>query len=103
MTNTLIKLNTASELIGYEALALAFVLASFEQDVALYLGADCLALFTDTGNRAYGMIQSLALYDIPKAYADAALINAQLDDKILASLQADDRLDESSFQHVLTF
>lgn len=64
--NLLISIKTDSELISYEAIALAFLLASFDHKIQLIFdNIDCL---TNPTNRIYGMIQSLALYDLPKAW-----------------------------------
>ena len=83
----LIHINTDSELIGYEAIALALTLATFDHDVQLELGEKVLVLLTNPESRLYGMIQSLALYDLPKAYHDFQQIDA-LDDVIQASLHS---------------
>ncbi|OOR91515.1 hypothetical protein B0181_02865 [Moraxella caviae] len=66
----LVKLNNDSELIGYETLALAFTLASFDHEVQLYFTGDTLATLQDSHSRLCGMVQSLDLYDLPKAWAD---------------------------------
>lgn len=62
----LIKINTDSELISYEAVALGLLLASFDHHIQLcFDNVDCLANPT---TRVYGMVQSLPLYDLPKAW-----------------------------------
>ena len=66
----LITINTNSELIGYEALSLGFVLASFDHQVQFYLTQNSQPLFDDKNGRPYGMIHSLDLYDLPQAWAD---------------------------------
>ena len=68
----LIHINTDSELISYEAIALALTLATFDHDPK---------------SRIYGMIQSLALYDLPKAYHNFQAVDA-LDKVIQLSLQS---------------
>ncbi len=64
----LITINTDSELISYEAIALAFTLATFDHAVQLSFGKDGLTVLMDESTRIYGMVQSLELYDLPKAY-----------------------------------
>ncbi|MFB6349341.1 hypothetical protein ACFBZI_07900 [Moraxella sp. ZJ142] len=79
----LISIDTDSELIGYEAIALALTLATFDHTVQLAFGKATLALLSDSSTRLYGMVQSLELYDLPPAYHDfddAAC--SQLDDVI---------------------
>lgn len=66
--NILIKLANDNELIAYEALALAFVLATFDHDVKLFLDTPSHLLLGDSDSRIYGMIQSLDLYDMDKAW-----------------------------------
>lgn len=66
----LITISTNSELIGYEALSLGFVLASFDHQVQFYLTKGSQALFYDKQGRPYGMIRSLDLYELPVAWAD---------------------------------
>lgn len=68
--NILIKLNSDSELIGYETFALAFLLASFDHHVQLLLSNKSVVLFDDEHTRVFGMVQSLALYDLPMAWAE---------------------------------
>ncbi len=64
----LITINTDSELISYEAIALAFTLATFDHAVQLSFGKHSLTVLMDTSTRIYGMVQSLELYDLPLAY-----------------------------------
>ncbi|MDO4895897.1 MAG: hypothetical protein Q3971_00935 [Moraxella sp.] len=66
----LIHLHTGSELMSFEAISLGFVLASFDHHVQFYLSGDSRDVLSDPTSRLYGMIQSLSLYDIPKAWAD---------------------------------
>lgn len=94
----LMTITTDSELISYEALALAFVLASFDHPVQLYLDGDVFEVLCDKHSRIYGMIQSLELYDMPKAWInphnkpkllDALLpyVNEDFDSKMLQKNQ----------------
>ena len=62
--NILIKLASDNELIAYEALALAFVLATFDHNVRLFFDTPAHVLLDDPNSRVYGMIQSLDLYDM---------------------------------------
>ncbi|AWY19823.1 hypothetical protein [Moraxella bovis] len=89
--NILIKLASDNELIAYEALALAFVLATFDHDITLFLDTPTHLLLGDPDSRIYGMIQSLDLYDIEKAwhgFTDEQM--ARFDDDIRHAL-ADER------------
>ncbi|OAV12084.1 hypothetical protein D6D69_00465 [Moraxella catarrhalis] len=83
----LIHINTDSELISYEAIALALTLATFDHDVQIELGEKVLVLLNNPKSRIYGMIQSLALYDLPKAYHNFQAVDA-LDKIIQLSLQS---------------
>lgn len=81
----LINISTDSEMIGYEAIALAFTLASFDHQVQLYFDGGSHHLLTDDTSRLYGMVQSLALYDLPPAWHGfTPEVLATFDAKILA-------------------
>ena len=82
----LIKINTDSELISYEAIALAFTLATFDHAVQLSFGKNSLTVLMDESTRIYGMAQSLELYDLPKAYHEFADEPAKLSPAIQAVL-----------------
>lgn len=102
----LIHIQSGSELITYEALSLAFVLASFEHLVTLYFSHDSIEVLTDPTSRLYGMVQSLQLYDIEKAYLSQKFDKTRLDDKILARIQtlsSTQLLDDQLFDSVLYF
>ena len=77
----LIIIQSDSELICYEAFALAFLLASFDHKIQLYVCTDSLTVLNDPSTRAHGMISSLELYDLPIAWTshpiltDGAAIN----------------------------
>lgn len=105
--NILIRLATDNELIAYEALALAFTLASFDHTIQLFISKPTHLLLTDTQSRIYGMIQSLDLYDIPKAWHDFDDETLGLfDEPIRASLTAKQScFDDNSalFESMLTF
>ncbi len=87
--NILIKLQNDSELISYESLSLAFVLSSFDHRVRLHLSPCMLPVLSDSNTRLHGMIQSLTLYDIPKAWVDDEHWDSfgQLPTKILAVIE----------------
>lgn len=84
--NILIKIHTDSELIGYEAIALAFLLASFDHHVQLYFLEKSEYLLKDSTTRLFGMVQSLALYDMPMAWTDFDDVNDTFDPIIQAVL-----------------
>lgn len=99
--NILIKIHSDSELIGYEAVALAFLLASFDHQVQLYLGGASGVLLKDNSTRLFGMIQSLALYDMPMAWT--AFDVSEFDSAITAVLQSVPHLNADNFDSVLEF
>lgn len=68
--NILISLQSDSELISYEAISLAFVLASFDHQVQLHIAKTTHAVLFDTSTRLHGMAKSLALYDMPTLWLD---------------------------------
>ncbi|MDO5652199.1 MAG: hypothetical protein Q4G13_08740 [Moraxella sp.] len=87
----LIHITSNSELITYEAIALAFLLASFDNEIQLQFDGASIDRLKDKNSRLYGMIQSIHLYDIPKAWAawENTLLYAQLDNVIKTVLTQD--------------
>lgn len=73
-----LHLQSDKELICYEAMALSFVLASFEHLVQVHLTGDALEVLCDPKSRLYGMAQSLTLYDMPPLWLDDLSPLAQL-------------------------
>lgn len=65
-----LHLQSDSELICYEAMALAFVLASFDHQVQLHITGAALTVLLETTSRLHGMIQSIELYDMPSVWVD---------------------------------
>ena len=65
---TLIRLTTPTELATYEGCAMALTLASFGQTVQIYLASEVLGVLLDPQARLSGMLKSLDLYDMPKAW-----------------------------------
>lgn len=98
----LIHLTSDSELIAYEALSLAFTFATFDHKVELLLSGNSQTLLTDHTSRLYGMIQSLDLYDIPKAHHQFDDISV-FDTAIIAHIDDGDIENKSSFDSILTF
>lgn len=68
--NILISLQSDSELISYETISLAFVLASFDHHVQLHLTTTAHTVLFDNSTRLHGMAKSLALYDMPNLWLD---------------------------------
>ena len=99
--NILIIIDTDSELIAYEAMALAMLLASFDHAVQLQLGAITRTLLTDTRTRLYGMIQSLPLYDLPPAWV--CFSTDGLDTPVAQVLHTVDTAYTDDFDSTLTF
>lgn len=103
MKNFLINIQSDSELISYEAIALAFTLATFDHQVQLCFFEPSQTVLTDKTSRLYGMIQSLSLYDLPAAAH-------QFDDEIFQKLDAciqqvftQQKLNTADFDCVLNF
>lgn len=101
--NYLINIKTNSELISYEALALAFVLASFDNVVQVHFTGQSGEVLSDNTSRVYGMIQSLALYDMPKAWIDDEINHSLLDNVIRTATQPVSAIDAQQFDTVLNF
>lgn len=100
----LISIGTDSELIAYEAIALAFVLASFDHVVQLLFKDKSIAVLQDNNSRLYGMVQSLDLYGIDKAWATFMADElASLDGDIQAMLCPTPDHQTTDFDSVLTF
>lgn len=97
--NILLKITTDSELISYEAVSLAFVLASFDHHVQILLTQSSRALFLDEKTRIFGMIQSLALYDLPQAWVDFDMSTID----VLQNTQKVETLPLQQFDSVLEF
>ena len=101
--NMLIHIDTNSELISYEAVALAFVLASFEHKVQLYFDGQSIEVLSDPASRVYGMVQSLSLYEMPVAWLGTKIDPSQLDTQIMAQFVPVPTTLEQSFDSVLRF
>ena len=99
----LINIKSDSELITYEAIALGFTLASFDHEVQIYFTDKSSIVLADSESRLYGMVQSLELYDLPKAWA-AFDVN-QFNDVIKDVLTQTEgmQVDLSLFDSVLEF
>ena len=78
--NILIHLNSDSELITYEACALAFLLASFDHQVQLCLSPAAIGVVQDSGSRLHGMVKSAPLYDLPPLWTDRDSLSLLSDD-----------------------
>lgn len=68
--NILIILQADSELICYEGMSLAFVLASFDYKVQVYIKDHATTLLFDNKTRLHGMAKSAPLYDLPSIWLD---------------------------------
>lgn len=82
----LLYLSSDSELINYESISLAFVLASFDHIVQLKIAPNVLPVLSDPNSRLYGMIQSLSLYDLPAAWVDDMALFSHLPQSITENL-----------------
>lgn len=104
--NILIHLRSDSELISYEAVSLAFVLASFDHQVQLRLARSAHSVLVDPNSRLHGMIKSLNLYDMPVAWLDGfdELKTDNIDGDLLAMLSpTPNGLTTDNFDSELTF
>lgn len=102
MMKFLINIGSDSELICYEAIALALTLASFDHDIQLNFHHGSLVVLQDEKSRLFGMVQSLELYDLPPAFHQFGTKVNTLDDKIQAVLVAADTA-AADFDTVLNF
>lgn len=78
-TERLIILDSSSELVLYETLALAFLLASFDERIILQATQQAVMAIANPAGRAFGMVQSLNLYDISPIYVANLTQNAHKD------------------------
>lgn len=94
----LIKIKTDSELISYEAAALGLLLASFDYHIQLCF--DDVSCLTNPTTRIYGMVQSLALYDLPKAWIgeDYDKLNS-----VIQAVTEQKLVNEADFDSILCF
>ncbi|SPX85143.1 hypothetical protein [Moraxella ovis] len=99
----LINIKSDSELITYEAIALGFTLASFDHEVQFYFADKSNVILADEESRLYGMVQSLELYDLPKAWTTFDV--NQFDDAIKDMLTQTEsaQVDFSLFDSILEF
>lgn len=68
--NILMDIHAPSELLLYEALALALTLASFDHQVQLLFRPSTYGQLLAKGSRVVGMIESLPLYDLPTVWLE---------------------------------
>lgn len=68
MKSVLIRLQSPRELICYEAISLAMTLASFDYQVQIMCELQSFTVLLDPQSRVHGMLKSLSLYDIDKAW-----------------------------------
>lgn len=66
--NILMDIHAPSELLLYEALALALTLVSFDHRVQLLLNPTTYGQLLAKNTRVSGMIESLPLYDLPTVW-----------------------------------
>ncbi|MFL1731606.1 hypothetical protein [Moraxella oculi] len=98
----LITIHSDSELIAYEAIALGLTLASFDHLVQFHFTSQSHLVLNDCHSRAHGMIQSLELYDLPKAWANFKE-GVSLDDAIVNALTMVKAVQTADFDGVLEF
>lgn len=82
----LFNMTSDSELICFESLSLAFVLATFDHQLQLRLTPNTLVVLSDSNSRLFGMIQSISLYDLPDIWVDDLTQFQDLPEKILDKL-----------------
>ncbi len=98
----LVILQSSDELLAYEGLSLAFLLASFDHHVSLQMHGKLVPLLQSQSGCIYGMLQAIALYDIShisvSCYADFATL-----DSAITALLHEETPDISAFDGVLSF
>lgn len=104
----LIKLRTPTELASYEGCALAMTLATFGHPVQLYLDAAVFNILMNPKSRLFGMLQSLELYDMPKAWLPADVFSGwvlgMLPQDLAAQLTLEPEvINGNDFSQILTF
>ncbi|WP_323842733.1 hypothetical protein [Moraxella sp. Pampa] len=99
----LIKIQSDSELINYEAISLGLTLASFDHQVQFYFSGLSHVILNDSRSRTYGMVQSLSLYDIKQpwiSFDKHIILNTTIDDMML---HLDDPPKMMDFDGILEF
>lgn len=104
----LIKLTTPSELASYEGCALALTLATFGEQVQLYLDAPVFGLLMQPHSRLAGMVKSLELYDIPPAWLPDDVFSGWLTGMLPPALVSQltlipENFNSQQFEQILTF
>ena len=104
----LIRLTSATELASYEGCALALTLATFGHDVQLYLHSAIFGVLLDPNSRLHGMIKSLDLYDLPKAWLADDVFSSWITGMVSADIASQidfipEDLNSQKFSQILTF
>lgn len=104
----LIQLRTPTEMASYEGCALALTLATFDHQVQLYLDAPVFGLLMQPKSRLHGMIQSLALYDMPAAWLPNDVFSGWLVGMVPSEIAAQlilipEVIDSREFEQILSF
>ncbi len=104
----LIQLKSATEVASYEGCALALTLATFGNDIQLYLDAPVFSILMQPKSRLHGMIQSLELYDMPAAWLPDDVFSGWLTGMIPIDLNTQltlvpEIVNSSDFDQILTF
>lgn len=104
----LIQLRTATEVASYEGCALALTLATFGHEVQLYLDAPVFGIMMQPQSRLHGMIQALALYDMPAAWLPNDVFSGWLIGMVPADVATQltlipEVINPQDFEQILTF
>ncbi len=104
----LIQLRTPTEIASYEGCALALTLATFGHEVQLYIDAPVFGQLIQPASRLHGMVQSLALYDMPAAWLPEDVFSGWLTGLLPEDLATQltvvpETILEQDFEQILTF
>ncbi len=104
----LIRLTTPTETATYEGCALALTLATFGHSVQLLLGSPVFGVLMQADSRLHGMIKSLDLYDMPKAWLPEDVFSSWLTGMVPVALAAQldfipEEVSSQQFAQVFTF
>lgn len=98
-----LRLQSDSELICYEAMALVFALASFGHTAQICIEQGALAVLADPKSRLHGMAQAVELYDLPPVWVDDQSAFDALSPSLQAVRLAPPERDAAAYDSVLVF
>lgn len=104
----LLKIKSNQEVECYEAMALAMTLATFDNEVQIWLDSACFGILLNPNSRLAGMIKSLDLYDLPKAWLNDDVFSGWLTGMLEMTMaqqltSVPETINLKNFDEVLTF